>query len=190
MKEFKDPAIREMLRRRHAAVPPLSDDFEEKLFAAYEQRKRLQKRRNVRRLSLWPSMAAAATVALLLVFGGKSHITAEPELASITHVEKSVDISMPDKKTKENTVVKPKNIVRKKHIAHCADKSIPISNTASANTSKANASTEGTPVAPSPVFTPVSTTSLYANRDDMRRRMDEKRKDFVYAITTLSDENV
>lgn len=66
MKEFKDPAIREMLRRRHAAVPPLSDSFEEKLFAAYEQRKRLQKRRNVRRLTLWPSIAAAATVALLL----------------------------------------------------------------------------------------------------------------------------
>ena len=33
---FKDSAIREMLRRRHAAVPPLSDSFEEKLFAAYE----------------------------------------------------------------------------------------------------------------------------------------------------------
>ena len=74
MQTFKDPAIREMLRRRHAAVPPLSDDFEEKLFAAYEQRKQLQKRRNVRRLILWPSIAAAATVALLLVL----HIAKQP----------------------------------------------------------------------------------------------------------------
>ena len=76
MKEFKDPAIREMLRRKHAAVPPLSDNFEEKLFAAYEQRKKEQLAltshtrvpHSRRHLILWPSIAAAATVALLLTF--------------------------------------------------------------------------------------------------------------------------
>ena len=73
---FKDSAIREMLRRRHAAVPPLSDSFEEKLFAAYEQRKKEQLAltshtrvpHSRRHLILWPSIAAAATVALLLTF--------------------------------------------------------------------------------------------------------------------------
>lgn len=72
---FKDSAIREMLRRRHAAVPPLSEDFEEKLFSAYKQRKkeRLALTSNTRvshsrrKLILWPSIAAAATVALLLM---------------------------------------------------------------------------------------------------------------------------
>lgn len=188
---FKDSAIREMLRRRHAAVPPLSEDFEEKLFAAYEQRKRLQKRRNVRRLILWPSIAAAATVALLLVFGGKSHITAEPELASITtHVEKSVDISMPDKKTEENTVVKPKNLVRKKHITHRADKSIPIANSASADTSKANAPIERPSVASHPVFTPIHTASLSAKGEDIRGRMDEKFNEFAYIITKVKEESI
>lgn len=83
MKEFKDPAIREMLRRRHAAVPPLSDDFEEKLFAAYEQRKRLQKRRNVRRLILWPSIAAAATVALLLTLYFIRQPVSESQMAQV-----------------------------------------------------------------------------------------------------------
>jgi cytoskeletal protein RodZ len=71
MKEFKDPAIREMLRRRHAAVPPLSDSFEEKLLAAYERQQRQHK---MRRLILWPSIAAAATVALLLTL----HFTRQP----------------------------------------------------------------------------------------------------------------
>jgi hypothetical protein len=79
---FKDSAIREMLRRRHAAVPPLSDDFEEKLFSAYEQRKKEQLAltshtrvpHSRRHLILWPSIAAAATVALLLTL----HFTRQP----------------------------------------------------------------------------------------------------------------
>jgi len=79
---FKDSAIREMLRRRHAAVPPLSDSFEEKLFSAYEQRKKEQLAltshtrvpHSRRHLILWPSIAAAATVALLLTL----HFTRQP----------------------------------------------------------------------------------------------------------------
>ena len=46
---FKDTAIREALRRIHANVPPLSDDFDEKLFAKLEQRRR---QRRIRRLVL------------------------------------------------------------------------------------------------------------------------------------------
>ena len=66
---FKDTAIREALRRIHANVPPLSDDFDEKLFAKLEQRRR---QRRIRRLVLWPSIAAAAVaacIAIAFVFG-------------------------------------------------------------------------------------------------------------------------
>lgn len=95
---FKDSAIREMLRRRHAAVPPLSDDFEEKLFAAYEQRKRLQKRRNVRRLILWPSIAAAATVALLLTLCFIRQPVNESQMAQLP-TSSVKDITAPIEKT-------------------------------------------------------------------------------------------
>ena len=186
-KTFTETDLREALRQLFPNPPQLPDDFAQRIYEAAQRQKH---RRNVRRLILWPSIAAAATVALLLVFGGKSHITAEPELASITHVEKSVDISMPDKKTKENTVVKPKNIVRKKHIAHCADKSIPISNTASANTSKANAPIERPSVASHPVFTPIHTASLSAKGEDIRGRMDEKFNEFAYIITKVKEESI
>ena len=72
MQTFKDTAIREMLRRRHAAVLPLSKDFEEKLFAAYEQRQQQMPTphnhasRSYRKFILWLSVAAAAAVVLLL----------------------------------------------------------------------------------------------------------------------------
>ena len=75
---FKDSAIREMLRRRHAAVPPLSDSFEEKLFAAYERQQRQHK---MRRLIIWPSIATAATVALLLTLHFAKQPVSTPQLA-------------------------------------------------------------------------------------------------------------
>ena len=66
--DFKDPLIREALRQIRANVPPLSDDFNEKLFAKLEQRRR---QRRIRRLVLWPSIAAAvaARIAIAFVFG-------------------------------------------------------------------------------------------------------------------------
>jgi hypothetical protein len=60
---FSDTDIREALRRHYAALPSLSDDFNDKLFAALNRKKR---QRKMRRLIIWPSIAAAATVALLL----------------------------------------------------------------------------------------------------------------------------
>jgi len=94
---FKDSAIREMLRRRHAAVPPLSDGFEEKLFAAYERQHKM------RRLIIWPSIATAATVALLLTL----HFAKQP--VSTTQLAKTQPPSV-------NIIVSPKEPSAPTHI--------------------------------------------------------------------------
>ena len=90
---FKDSAIREMLRRRHAAVPPLSDGFEEKLFAAYERQQRQHK---MRRLIIWPSIATAAAAAVLLLM---LHFAKQP--VSTTQLAKTQPPSV-------NIIVSPK----------------------------------------------------------------------------------
>lgn len=94
---FKDSAIREMLRRRHAAVPPLSDGFEEKLLAAYERQHKM------RRLIIWPSIATAATVALLLTL----HFAKQP--VSTTQLAKTQPPSV-------NIIVSPKEPSAPTHI--------------------------------------------------------------------------
>ena len=67
MQTFRDTGLREALRRRQAAMPPLPDDFDARVLAACERR---QRHRNVRRLIVWPSIAAAACVAIAFVLGG------------------------------------------------------------------------------------------------------------------------
>ena len=76
MQAFKDTAIREALRRRHAAVPPLPDDFDEKVLAAYERQKKEQHSRL--KLILWPSIAAAACIAIAFLLG--NGVTNPPNL--------------------------------------------------------------------------------------------------------------
>ena len=71
-KEFRDPALREALRRLYSTPPQLPADFADKFHEAAMQQ--YWRRRNVRRLVLWPSIAAAATVALLLTL----HFTRQP----------------------------------------------------------------------------------------------------------------
>lgn len=78
--KFSDTDIREALRRHFAAMPPLSDDFNDKLFAALNRKKR---QRKVRRLIIWPSIAAAATVALLLTLLPASEPQDRPQLAKV-----------------------------------------------------------------------------------------------------------
>ncbi|MBP5628269.1 MAG: hypothetical protein J6X27_00295 [Bacteroidaceae bacterium] len=78
MQAFKDTAIREALRRRHAAVPPLPDDFDEKVLAAYERQKKEQHSRL--KLILWPSIAAAACIAIAFLLG--NGVTNPPNLES------------------------------------------------------------------------------------------------------------
>ena len=77
---FSDTDIREALRRHYAALPPLSDDFDEKMLAALNRKKR---QRKMRRLIIWPSMAAAATVALLLTLLPASESQDRPQLAKV-----------------------------------------------------------------------------------------------------------
>ena len=78
MQAFKDTAIREALRRRHAAVPPLPDDFDEKVLAAYERQKKEQHSRL--KLILWPSIAAAACIVIAFLLG--NGVTNPPNLES------------------------------------------------------------------------------------------------------------
>ena len=78
--KFSDTDIREALRRHFAAMPPLSDDFNDKLFAALNRKKR---QRKMRRLIIWPSIAAAATVALLLTLLPASESQDRPQLAKV-----------------------------------------------------------------------------------------------------------
>lgn len=84
MQAFKDTAIREALRRRHAAVPPLPDDFDEKVLAAYERQKKEQHSRL--KLILWPSIAAAACIAIAFLLG--NGVTNPPNLESqVTNIK-------------------------------------------------------------------------------------------------------
>ena len=84
MQAFKDTAIREALRRRHAAVPPLPEDFDEKVLAAYERQKKEQHSRL--KLILWPSIAAAACIAIAFLLG--NGVTNPPNLESqITNIK-------------------------------------------------------------------------------------------------------
>ena len=84
MQAFKDTAIREALRRRHAAVPPLPDDFDEKVLAAYERQKKEQNSRL--KLILWPSIAAAACIAIAFLLG--NGVTNPPNLESqVTNIK-------------------------------------------------------------------------------------------------------
>ena len=78
--KFSDTDIREALRRHYAALPSLSDDFNDKLFAALNRKKR---QRKMRRLIIWPSIAAAATVALLLTLLPASESQDRPQLAKV-----------------------------------------------------------------------------------------------------------
>ena len=84
MQAFKDTAIREALRRRHAAVPPLPEDFDEKVLAAYERQKKEQHSRL--KLILWPSIAAAACIAIAFLLG--NGVTNPPNLESqVTNIK-------------------------------------------------------------------------------------------------------
>lgn len=178
MKEFKDSAIREMLRRRHAAVPPLSDDFEEKLFSAYEQRKKEQLAltshtrvpHSRRHLILWPSIAAAATVALLLTLLPAS----EPQHnAVIAQVQPEVANQSP-KAAQPETSEEPAPVA----IPHKAERKAPR-HSEPATQKVAPAKPELAPVAeeePAAEAQPFRSRIDYvaANRDNMRSRISEQ----------------
>ena len=91
MQAFKDTAIREALRRRHAAVPPLPDDFDEKVLAAYERQKKEQHSRL--KLILWPSIAAAACIAIAFLLGNgvTNPSNLESQVTNIKHQTSNIE---------------------------------------------------------------------------------------------------
>lgn len=207
---FKDSAIREMLRRRHAAVPPLSDSFEEKLFAAYEQRHRSHKSGvpmpnrplTVRRF-LWPSIAAAAVGVLLLTFSQSAPVATvnngtrveTPLIASATPVRNAVKVSSVAKKEKSEATDVP--AIKARHTKTV--RNIPEKITMSSNPAVSpQDSLEAVPSAEKQDVPPVvplvaparNNLSLSARGEDMRRRMDEKFNEVASIITKVKEEKV
>ena len=64
MKSFTENDIRNVLQRKYSKMPPLSQDFSQRLFEAWEQQCR--RRKAIRLYSFMGIAAAAATVVLLL----------------------------------------------------------------------------------------------------------------------------
>lgn len=167
MQTFKDPAIREMLRRRHAAVPPLSDSFEEKLFAAYERQQRQHK---MRRLIIWPSIAAAAIVALLLTLLPAS----EPQHNAVIAQMQPEAVNQSPKAAQPETSEEPAPVA----IPHKAERKAPR-HSEPATQKVAHAEPELAPVAeeePAAEAQPFRSRIDYvaANRDNMRSRISEQ----------------
>ena len=165
--KFSDTDIREALRRHFAAMPPLSDDFNDKLFAALNRKKR---QRKMRRLIIWPSIAAAATVALLLTLLPAS----EPQHnAVIAQVQPKVVNQSPVAAHPEDSV-EPAPVV----VSHKVEKKT-YRHSEPATQEMAPAEPELAPVAEEePVveeqFSRSRMEYVAANRDDMRRRINEQ----------------
>ena len=165
--KFSDTDIREALRRHFAAMPPLSDDFNDKLFAALNRKKR---QRKMRRLIIWPSIAAAAIVALLLTLLPAS----EPQHnAVIAQVQPEVASQSP-KAAQPETSEEPAPVA----IPHKAGRKAPR-HSEPATQKVAPAKPELAPVAeeePAAEAQPFRSRIDYvaANRDNMRSRISEQ----------------
>lgn len=165
--KFSDTDIREALRRHFAAMPPLSDDFNDKLFAALNRKKR---QRKMRRLIIWPSIAAAATVALLLTLLPAS----EPQHnAVIAQVQPKVVNQSPVAAHPEDSV-EPAPVV----VSHKVEKKT-HRHSEPATQEMAPAEPEIAPVAEEePVveekFSRSRMEYVAANRDNMRSRISEQ----------------
>ena len=200
-----------MLRRRHAAVPPLSDDFEEKLFSAYEQRKKEQLAltshtrvpHSRRHLILWPSIAAAAVGVLLLTFSQSAPVATvnnvtrveTPLIAPATPIRNAVKVSSVAKKEKSEATEVP--AIKARHTKTV--RNIPEKITMSSNPAVSpQDSLEAVPSAEKQDVPPVvplvaparNNLSLSARGEDMRRRMDEKFNEVASIITKVNEEKV
>ena len=165
--KFSDTDIREALRRHFAAMPPLSDDFNDKLFAALNRKKR---QRKMRRLIIWPSIAAAATVALLLTLLPASEPQHNAVIAQMQPeaVNQSPVAAHPEDSAEPAPVAVPHKVEKKTH-----------RHSEPATQEMAPAEPELAPVAEEePVveeqFSRSRMEYVAANRDDMRRRINEQ----------------
>ena len=77
MDAFKDTDLREALRRIYSDPPQLPADFAQQL---HEAALKQQRSRRVRRLIVWPSIAAAACIAIAFLLG--NGVTNPPNLES------------------------------------------------------------------------------------------------------------
>ena len=83
MDAFKDTDLREALRRIYSDPPQLPADFAQQL---HETALKQQRSRRVRRLIFWPSIAAAACIAIAFLLG--NGVTNPPNLESqVTNIK-------------------------------------------------------------------------------------------------------
>lgn len=83
MDAFKDTDLREALRRIYSDPPQLPADFAQQL---HEAALKQQRSRRVRRLIFWPSIAAAACIAIAFLLGNE--VTNPPNLESqVTNIK-------------------------------------------------------------------------------------------------------
>ena len=83
MDAFKDTDLREALRRIYSDPPQLPADFAQQL---HEAALKQQRSRRVRRLIFWPSIAAAACIAIAFLLG--NGVTNPPNLESqVTNIK-------------------------------------------------------------------------------------------------------
>ena len=203
MQYFKDQNIREALRRIQATLPPPSEDFDERVLAAYANQQLQRRRSRTRRLIFWPSIAAAAVGVLLLTFSQSAPVATEnngtrletPLIASATPVRNAVKVSSVAKKEKSEATEVP--AIKARHTKTV--RNIPEKITMSSNPAvlpqdslEAVPSAEKQDVPPVvPLVAPArNNLSLSARGEDMRRRMDEKFNEVASIITKVNEEKV
>ena len=184
-KQFTEEEIREVLQRRYSSMPALSGDFCERVLAAHE---RQQRRGKVRRLILWPSIAAAAAVALLLVLNMERPATTH--LAQ--HTETPASISDPEKMNNTTRVEEEETPAAEEKVRYKPKKRVsspPIKKEVPAVAEQLDEEIESPSAAPqeeaAPDGTPPFPLLLYAHRDEMRQRMAEE-----YDIPSLVMTNI
>ena len=203
MQYFKDQNIREALRRIQATLPPPSEDFDERVLAAYASLQQQRRRSRTRRLIIWPSIAAAAVGVLLLTFSQSAPVATvnngtrveAPLIASATPVRNAVKVSSVAKKEKSEATDVP--AIKARHTKTV--RNIPEKITMSSNPAVSpQDSLEAVPSAEKQDVPPVvplvapsrNNLSLSARGEDMRRRMDEKFNEVASIITKVNEEKV
>ena len=178
-KTFTETDLREALRQLFPNPPQLPDDFAQRIYEAAQRQKH---RRNVRRLILWPSIAAAATVALLLVL----HIAKQPtntmqlaktQLPSINIISSPKEPTSPAPSLSEAS---PK----KKHKTHNR-KSKVIAQEEVTDNSVATAVEENVEEKSLAVVTK-GTVVISSHINEIRQRMRENRSSYDLALTSLN----
>ena len=201
MTYFTEDELRDVLQQKYADMPPMSEQFSQNLFVAWEQD--CKRRRTVRVVSICSIAAttvAAASVALLLTLG-KPGPSPQQEvesagtglLAYAVH-EPSIVVSRPKQETAGKTVSAPGRMQKKKAAQPLPTKDYGEENPAEVQQVSPETSPPADPKPLSPI--PSVALSLEANHTlsekglYMRRRMDEKFNEIASLITNVKEEKV